>query len=108
MDVITAQAVRAGLLYYSGRFLDGWAEMSGAAGMAWAAGLGKLGGVSENLAKLLRGDGHDSGSGDHKERERQYEKRVQLEERVRLYRYKGAVLPPPADAKEYGQRVELL
>ena len=63
--------------------------------MAWACGLGKLGGVGQGfLPPDQRGEG--------------WEERVKTEERVRLYRYKGSIVEPPKNGAEYGQRVRLL
>jgi hypothetical protein len=76
-----------------GRYLDGWAEASGGAAMAWAAGLGKLGGVGEGLV-----------GGNSPVRE----ERIARERRLREIRSKSTVVEPPRTPAELGQRIELL
>lgn len=131
LDVICSQGIRTGMLYYIGRFLDGFKEGAGASGLAWAAGLGKMGGVGERMGwemkedRRLRGQAERRGSGympmlqasegiagaqvaDEDKRRAEYMKRVELEKQFRVYRYKGAVVAPPANAIEYGERVQIL
>ena len=82
--------------------------------MAWAGGLGKMGGVGEGFGKAPRMNGEREGKGregqqeERYERYERYERRVELERELRVYRWKGVVLAPPRDAVEYGERVELL
>jgi hypothetical protein len=61
--------------------------------MAWAAGLGKLGGVGEAVI---------GSSG--KERE----EKVARERRLREIRPKGVVVEPPKTPQELGERIDLL
>jgi hypothetical protein len=93
LDVIAGNATRALHLYLGGRFLDGWAEASGGSAMAWAAGLGKLGGVGEAMV----------GSGGKERSEK-----VARERRLREIRPKGVVVEPPKTPQELGERIDLL
>lgn len=95
LDVVAAQAIRAIAFFQEGRFLDGWAETSGSAALAWACGLGKLGGVGQRFL-------------DPEERGEGWEERCKREEKLREWRYKGVVVQPPKDRKEYAERVRLL
>ncbi len=61
--------------------------------MAWAAGLGKLGGVGQRYA---------GGVGSSRS------ERIEKEKRLRHIRRKGCIVEPPRDGKQYGERVNLL
>jgi hypothetical protein len=45
---------------------------------------------------------------DEMRRREAYDKRVEVERQLRVYRYKGAVVAPPKDAVEYGERIQIL
>lgn len=92
IDVVSASCIRGLTSYYAAHFLEGWGTASSGTSMAWAAGLGKLGGVGERFAQ--------GGTG--------RSERVDREKKLRLIRRKGTIAPPPKDAKEYGERVFLL
>ena len=96
-DVIGADILRSLYLYHEGRFLEGWSEASGATAMAWATGLGKQGGIGWKFAPPVTG-----------KLAQEIRDKVQLEEKSRSIRAKMVVAPPPVNAKDLGDRIDLL
>jgi len=92
LDAAIGDALRAMFCYRQARFMEGWGEGARAAALAWAAGLGKLGGVGERFTSGSEGRGE----------------RVELEMRLRSLVYKGQVVEPARDAAEHGRRIEIL
>jgi hypothetical protein len=92
LDAAIGDALRAMFCYRQARFMEGWGEGARAAALAWAAGLGKLGGVGERFS---------GGSEDREER-------VEREMRLRSLVYKGQVVEPARDAVEHGRRIDIL
>ena len=92
LDSAIGDAVRAMSCYLQARFLEGWGEGARAAAMAWAAGLGKLGGIGERFV----GGGKD------------WQGRVEREKRERSLVHKGQIIEPPASAQELGYRIDIL
>ena len=78
--------------YREGRFLEGWGAAGNGTALAWAAGLGKLGGVGEGIV--------GGGAG--------YREKVERENRLRTVRRKSCLTGPPSDGREFGERVRLL
>ena len=99
LDIIEANNIRSLTCYEGARLLEGWVEGSAAVSMAWAAGLGKLGGWGEPFATSLSGGGMVGSS-----KARIREKDRKLAE----MRYRGMLVEPPKDGPEWGQRVHLL
>lgn len=92
LDAAIGDAIRAMSCYRQARFLQGWGEGSRAAALAWAAGLGKLGGIGEQFV----------GPGPGRE------ERVERERRYRSLARKGQVIAPAKDAAELGHRINVL
>ena len=92
IDVVAASCIRGVRSYEGARFLEGWGTSTASTAMAWAAGLGKLGGVGESFV----------GGGVGRER------KVEREKRLREIRHKGTVAEPPKNGKELGERIHLL
>ena len=92
LDAAMGDALRAMFCYRQARFLEGWGEGARAAALAWAAGLGKLGGVGERF-----------GGGAPGRRER-----VEKEMRLRTLFHKGQIIEPVNDPTEHGRRIEIL
>jgi hypothetical protein len=92
LDAAIGDAIRAMACYRQARFLEGWGEGARAAALAWAAGLGKLGGIGEQFA----------GPGPGRE------ERVERERRYRLFAHKAQVIEPARTAAELGHRITVL
>jgi hypothetical protein len=92
MDAAIGDALRAMFCYRQARFMEGWGEGARAAALAWAAGLGKLGGVGERFGGASEGR----------------EVRVEREMRMRTMFHKGQVVEPARDAAEHGRRIDIL
>lgn len=95
IDVVTSNLFRSVWLYHSARFLDGWIEASGGATMVWAAGLGKLGNVSQGLLP------REPVSPEENERNR-------MEGSIRAFRPKTQVVRPASTLQEHAARIQLL
>lgn len=94
VDVVASNAIRALALYIEARFLDGWIESSSGAAMAWAAGLGKLGGVAVRFSPGKLSTARLE--------------RIRVETLVRDVRRKGQVVKPAGSLKEHFANVALL
>jgi hypothetical protein len=92
MDAAIGDGLRAMFCYRQARFMEGWGEGARAAALAWAAGLGKLGGVGERFGGGSEGR----------------EDRVGREMRLRSLFHKGQVVEPARDAAEHGRRIDIL
>jgi hypothetical protein len=92
LDSAIGDALRAMTCYRQARFLEGWGEGARAAALAWAAGLGKLGGIGESFV----GGGVERAE------------RVEKERRYRSLAHKGQVIEPAKDATELGNRIIIL
>lgn len=92
IDIVAASCLSGIRSYQGARFLEGWGASTAPTAMAWAAGLGKLGGVGESFV----------GGGVARER------KMAREKRLREIRYKGTVAEPPKNGKELGERIHLL
>lgn len=94
LDLLAATALRSIGLAAMGRFVDAWNENCSAAGLVWATGIGKLGGVMEQFAppELRPADRAE---------------RVARENRMRTIRGKGQIVPPAMDAQDVADRIRL-
>jgi hypothetical protein len=92
LDAAIGDALRAMFCYRQARFLEGWGEGARAAALAWAAGLGKLGGVGEKFGGGAPGRNE----------------RVEKEMRLRTLFHKGQIIEPANDPAEHGRRIEIL
>ena len=78
------------------RLLEGWTEQTSNVGLIWITGLGKLGGIGESLF------------GKSKDQKRENERSVQMDRRLGEMRTRTQVFPPPKDAQEAGERINIL
>lgn len=90
LDIIIASNLRSMFCISAARFLEGWAEGSGTAAMAWAAGLGKLGSLAGYQTDV------------------EVEKSRMKEGLLRMCRSKGMIVEPARDRRELGERIDLL
>ncbi|KAL7421774.1 hypothetical protein Q5752_003545 [Cryptotrichosporon argae] len=91
VDVVVAGVIRAHVGYAQSHFVDGWNEAASAVGLAWAAGLGKLGHVEDAW----------SGSGAGRP------ERMAVEQRRRLVIRKGQLVPPATESNELKERIDV-
>jgi len=87
IDLVAASCIR-GMASYR----EGWGAAGNGTALAWAAGIGKLGGVQERLV----GGGAE------------YHQKVRREKKLREIRRKGCLTEAPKNGKEFGERVHLL
>ena len=95
IDVIAANVIRCAYYIEQGRLLETLTEMGGTGIVAWAAGLGKLGGIGERFLPALPLDPTSI-------------RRRERTEKLKVVRWRGSIAEPPKNAKEYGQRIHLL
>ncbi|KAL1405402.1 hypothetical protein Q8F55_009033 [Vanrija albida] len=94
LDLVAAAALRSVILAMTGRFVDSWNENATCVSLAWAAGLGKLGGVAEAFVPS------DSRPADRAQR-------VNREKRLRHVRLKGQITAPARNAQDVAERIQL-
>ncbi|TXT03825.1 hypothetical protein VHUM_04346 [Vanrija humicola] len=94
LDLVAAAALRSVTLAMTGRFVDSWNENATCVSLAWAAGLGKLGGVAESFVPSSS-------------RPADRAQRVARERRLRHVRLKGQITAPPHSAQDVAERIQL-
>ena len=96
MDIMIGTLGRTYSCFMNVRLLEGWTEQTSNVGLVWITGLGKLGGIGE----LLYGRGNDQKPGD--------ERSIQIDRRLAEMKNRTQVFPPPRNAQEAGNRINLL
>ncbi|RXK36832.1 hypothetical protein M231_05916 [Tremella mesenterica] len=92
LDLVAADTIRGWGLFCRARFLDGISDLIGLAVRSWSAGLGKLGGTG---ARFVGGDD-------------EWKVLVERNARIKTFRRKTAVHPPPNSATDLAARIKLL
>lgn len=100
LDVVIGDLIRANQLYQQSRFLAGWGEAASGGAFAWAAGLGKLGGVGEKFV-----DPQLTSTG---AREVERKARLEREAKLRQVMFKGQTIEPPRTVQELANRIIIL
>ncbi|WVQ77261.1 hypothetical protein IAR50_006944 [Cryptococcus sp. DSM 104548] len=96
-DLTIASVLRSFAYFSDSKNIEGWVENTASTGLLRAAGFAKLGHVGERLVPNL---------GDYGELENSM-KRLERERQLRVAMHKGAIVPPPRNAQELSERINL-